>query len=278
MPNKIQSPNESNVRRLWCLGEISGAHHALEGSPVAPGTEETLNALRDVDRRPRLPRDPIPDEIRAVASANPLESDKDEFLHNLRTPRRGAAGGPSGMRNEHLRPLLDNAEDCTKFFEISQAFTQAKLPEEIVSALRVGQMTALQKPNGGIRGIVVGDVIRRLVAKTLAKQFMTRFEDATKPFQCALSTRAGCESIAHVVQVMTDRDPNCTVLSNRWSGSFRFGVQEGHDDSSAQHGSGGEAHSISPPVFTDTPQHICGKTRRAQSTKSSKVKAGRATR
>ena len=40
--------------------------------------------------------------------------------------------------------------------------------------------------------------------------------------------------------------------SPRWSGSFRFGVQEGHDDSSAQHGSGGEAHSISPP-FSRTP-------------------------
>ena len=81
-------------------------------------------------------------------------------------------------------------------------------------------MTALQKANGGIRGIVVGDIIRRLVAKTLAKQFMTRFEDATKPFQYALSTRAGCESIAHVVQVMTDRDPNCTVLSIDGVGAF----------------------------------------------------------
>ena len=48
------------------------------------------------------------------------------------------------MRNQHL-PVLDNAEDCTKFFEISQAFAQAKLPEEIVSALRMGQMTAQQK-------------------------------------------------------------------------------------------------------------------------------------
>ena len=42
---------------------------------------------------------------------------------------------------------------------------------------------------------------------------MMRFKDATKPLQYALSTRAECESIAHVVQVMTDRDPNCTVFS-----------------------------------------------------------------
>ena len=75
------------------------------------------------------------------------------------------------------------------------------------------------------------------MAKTLAKQFMTRFEDATKPFQHALSTRVECQSIAHVVQVMTDRDPNCTVLSIDGVGAFDL-VQEGHDDSSAHHGSG----------------------------------------
>ena len=123
------------------------------------------------------------------------------------------------MRNKHLRPLLDNTGDCTKF-EVFQAFAQAKLPEEIISALRMGQMTALQKANGGIRGIVVGDVIRKLVVKTITKQFMTRFEDATKPFQYALSTRARCESMAHVAQVMADMDPNCTVLSIDRFGAF----------------------------------------------------------
>ena len=47
---------------LVCLGEISAARHALEGSPVAPGTKETLNALRDIDRRPPWPRGPIPED------------------------------------------------------------------------------------------------------------------------------------------------------------------------------------------------------------------------
>ena len=52
--------------------------------------------------------------------------------------------------------------------------------------LRESQMTALKKPKGGIRGIVVGDVIRQLVAK----QFLSSFETvraATMPFQFALS-------------------------------------------------------------------------------------------
>ena len=124
------------------------------------------------------------------------------------------------MRTEHLHPLLDNDDDCNMFHEVAQSFVQASIPEEILAALRVVEMTALQKPNGGVRGIIFGDVIRRLVAKTMAKQFMARFETATKPFQYALATRAGCESIAHAVQVACDRDPRATVLSFDGVGAF----------------------------------------------------------
>ena len=62
------------------------------------------------------------------------------------------------------------------FHEVAQSFAQASIPEEILAA--------------GVWGIVVGDVIRRLVAKTLPKQFMARFETARKLFHYALATRA----------------------------------------------------------------------------------------
>ena len=40
------------------------------------------------------------------------------------------------------------------------------------------------------------------------------------PFQFSLSTRAGCESIAHVVQTCTDVDPRTTLLSIDGAGAF----------------------------------------------------------
>ena len=67
---------EKRVERaeaLISMGEISAARHALEGSPVAPGNEDTLNALRDEDRRPPVPRDPIPEEILRAVPARPFE-------------------------------------------------------------------------------------------------------------------------------------------------------------------------------------------------------------
>ena len=53
--------------------------------------------------------------------------------------------------------------------------------------IRVGRMTALRKADGGVRGIVAGDVIRRLVARTISQQLSQTVEPTTVPFQYALS-------------------------------------------------------------------------------------------
>ena len=47
-------------------------------------------------------------------------------------------------------------------------------------------------------------------------------EAATSPFQYALTTRCGCECIAHAVQALTGADPESTVLSIDGIGAFDF--------------------------------------------------------
>ena len=99
------------------------------------------------------------------------------------------------MTSEHLRPLLEHDGDGVLLCELAEEFARASVPEEIVDALRMGRMTALQKPSGGVRGIVVGDSFRRLVARTIAQQFRTAVEEATAPFQYALTTGARGASV-----------------------------------------------------------------------------------
>ena len=90
----------------------------------------------------------------------------------------------------------------------------------IVDVIRLGRITALQKPSGGVRGIVVGDVLRRLVARTIAQQMSDVVEAATAPCQYALSTRAGTECIAHIFETVTEDNPRTTVLSIDGIGAF----------------------------------------------------------
>ena len=66
------------------------------------------------------------------------------------------------------------------------------IPQEVVDRIRLGRLTALSQ----------------------------KTEKATAPFQCALSTKAGCECVAHIVQALTDQDVNATVVTVDGVGTF----------------------------------------------------------
>ena len=108
-----------------------------------------------------------------------MDLDYDLFAKNLRVSRRGAAGGPSRMTADYLRPLLDSEVGTARFWRLAQDFARATVPDEIVDVVRLGRMTALCKPNGGVRGIVAGDTVRRLVARTISQQISKAIEQAT---------------------------------------------------------------------------------------------------
>ena len=88
------------------LGELSAGRHALEGAPLAPGNEETRRALTDERRRPPTLRAPLSQDLLTSQPESPLNLSQEALLKNLKCARRGAAGGPSGMTAEHLRPVL----------------------------------------------------------------------------------------------------------------------------------------------------------------------------
>ena len=89
-----------------------------------------------------------------------------------------------------------------------------------MNVIRLRRLTALHKPFGSVRSIVCGDIIRRLVAKTIAQQFSEVVQSATAPFQYALSTKASPACIAHALVPLADLDERATVLSVDGMGAF----------------------------------------------------------
>ena len=117
------------------------------------------------------------------------------------------------MTVEHLHPLLDHTRDSQLFFQAAELLARAQVPPSIKEAIRLGRLTALRKLDGGVRGIVAGDIVRRLVARTISQQLSERVQVATAPFQYALSTRAGCECVAHALQGITEMSATATITS-----------------------------------------------------------------
>ena len=125
------------------------------------------------------------------------------------------------MTSDHLFPVLENEGDSELLCRVASLLSVGQVPEVILEAIRLGKrMTALSKLDGGVRGIVVGDVLWRLVARTISKQVIEKVEAATAPFQHALSTKAGCECVAHVLQTLTDLDPEATIMSIEGVGAY----------------------------------------------------------
>ncbi|CAK0847649.1 unnamed protein product, partial [Prorocentrum cordatum] len=158
--NEELRSRRERARELIRLGEVSAARQALTASAVAPGTQATLDELRDPARRLQQPREQLSERAARAPPQGLASLEPDRLLTNVRRSRRGAAPGPSGMTGEHLQTLLDDEHCCDLLHHAATLLARAEIPGPVAEALRLGRLTALRKSNGRVRGIVTGDVFR----------------------------------------------------------------------------------------------------------------------
>ena len=78
------------------------------------------------------------------------------------------------MTAEHLKPIPGNTKSTELFCQVGEHLARGKIPGDVLLVVRMGR---------------------------------------TAPFYCALTTRAGFECMAHVLQALTDTDPRATIPS-----------------------------------------------------------------
>ena len=219
-----ETPNlEQRTRRARQLvhqGELSAARQALTAGPLAPSTAATLQELRDPARRPPQPYQDFPQHLREFHPPAPPNIPPTQLLTNLRRARKGAAPGPSGFTAEVLRLVLDDDATTQHFVAVATSLAKAEVPHQVSQAIGLGRVVALQKPNGRVRGIVIGDLLRRLVSRSLAQTYASHFHTACMPHQFALSTRTGTEAIVHALTAATEANPQHTILSIDGIGAY----------------------------------------------------------
>ncbi|CAE7568781.1 unnamed protein product [Symbiodinium natans] len=199
----------ARVRR----GELSRARQVLTAAALAPGDEATLRALTDPSRRPPQPLRPVPQHVMNHHPAEEVALSKQQVADALRTSKRGSAAGLSGATVEFYKLLLDDEGALEAFTFVVNVAARAQAPPVALDALALSRLTALRKPQGGVRGIATGDVFRRLVSRALARAYAGELDEATRPFQFALRTRAGTDSLAAMLRSAVEFDPRATVVS-----------------------------------------------------------------
>ena len=84
------------------------------------------------------------------------------------------------------------------------------MPEVVVAIVRSGRITALSQEDGGVRGGRHRGCGEEFGGTNNGP---TTGKAATAPHQHALSTRAGCECIAHAIQAFCELHLKATVTS-----------------------------------------------------------------
>ena len=113
------------------------------------------------------------------------------------------------MTVEHLRFISESHSAS-----VQQDLARAEVRQDVLVLLRMGRLTALQKPGGGVRGIVCEDTVRRLVARSIAQQIAPAAQEVTSLFQYVLTTKAGGECVTHAIQSLRDLDSDtCSPLT-----------------------------------------------------------------
>ena len=113
----------------------------------------TLRALTDPGKRPPLPRTPLSREVADAQPSTALQLDSIKFPTCLGKGRRGAAAGPSGMTSNHLFPVLENEVGSDLLCRVASLLAVGQVPDSILEQVRLGRMTALSKPDGGVRAL-----------------------------------------------------------------------------------------------------------------------------
>jgi hypothetical protein len=176
---------------------------AGEDTVAAPGRPEvTRRALRPpVD----VPPPPIAFTVK-------------EVLKKVRRANKAAAGGPSGTDYLTLGTWFHGDDALSQSLtRVLNLIAAGKVPAPIVDLLIAGRGICIPKDEkGGLRPIVVGSVLMRLVGSLAIQKesaAINKYFLQPRPLQFGVGVQGGCELMASAIEAHLRANPTSIVLS-----------------------------------------------------------------
>ena len=191
-------------------GDFRGAVRlACSWDTVAEANDTTRAVLSSKHPAPR------PDSVlRSPPSSNEVEGALSvvigDVLRAVRSFPSGSAGGPDGLRPQHLFDLTSASagQDGEALLGALTSFTNLVLAGDTpIPARKIfwgASLIALNKKDGGVRPIAVGCTLRRLIAKTASLRVLERMGSMLAPLQLGYGTLLGSEATVHAARQFVD--------------------------------------------------------------------------
>ena len=119
-----------------------------------------------------------------------------------------SAPGPDGMTAHLLKPVLADADDSdipdvdalSELTQFVNIMLQGDISPETAKHFCAATLIGIDKPNGGVRPLAIGGLLRRLVAKVAMKCALEEACEYLMPSQIAVGARNGIDAAVHTLR------------------------------------------------------------------------------
>ncbi|KAG9994761.1 hypothetical protein KCU78_g18276, partial [Aureobasidium melanogenum] len=195
-PHNLKDTPTRRAQRLVERGYLGRAARALvDPTSLARNSSEVLAKLKE--KHPAGQQRPFASNASPRAGPRPTAED----IHQaLATFPKDTAAGLSGWSVPLLQEACKRKQVVEFLVQLCKQIQNGTAPGS--QLLTASRLVALDKEDGGVRPIAVGELIYRLVAKVLLrKQFAT---EQLAPFQLGVQSPGGVEPIVHLLRHAVD--------------------------------------------------------------------------
>lgn len=190
--------------------DIKGAVRRVASDDTFAGySEEIYGKLSS--KHPSTPTDFVipPDPV-----TPPIIVNESVVATALSRMNSGSAGGPDGIRPRHLKDLVhislgeSGQHLLCALTKIINVTLSGQIPDHARDFFYSAALFALNKKDGGIRPISVGNTFRRLASRIAVQNIQSHLLSILQPYQLGFACQGGSEAAVHAIRLYAEDAKN----------------------------------------------------------------------
>ena len=224
-------PNKAKIfANLVMTGQVNSALQYLsddQGGRFLPLSDDVMEQLKE--------KHPEPQGVQLeFLLFGPIEDVSDTLYHEINGDmvrdaalRTNGSGGPSGVDANGFRRILtcksfkrSGSELCEAIANMTRRLYTDYVNPRGLEAILANRLIPLDKGEGAVRSIGVGEVLRRIIGKCVTKVIKPDVIDASGSIQVCAAHKSGSEAAIHAMREIFEHDNSDAVLLVDASNAF----------------------------------------------------------